>query len=393
MDQQTRASIKFISIAFFFSSAVFLIEYPQVEKNLLFYFWISKVSILLMYLVSWYRLKTRQSFDYMAYYLVCFTMSIYPALGQIFRPTYEYAMLPLFLLMGMFVPFRKNIIFSFQALGTILFCIVYYLNYEKNLAAFTHMSVFDNLFSFITFGVVAGAAVYILNFERQLKYQAQTKYTLIGAHATAVIHDLKNLIATPRIQIENLKNFIQAQSNQSQIQNIFPQIIEQIDDLEESLEQTTQITLRFNQMAVLTNSEKSLIQVSEVIKDVKSILKKRLQSVELNLQGDKTFNVDNGFMTSLFLNLFMNSLQALSHQINKKIDITITENKILFQDNGPGFADEVLQALNQKKQLSTKQNGTGLGLVIIREAAEELGAHVTFYNLKQGGACVELSWK
>ncbi len=392
MDQQTRASIKFISVAFFFTTAVLFIEYAQVEKDLRIQFLFSKLFILIFYLIAWYRLKKNKKFDFMAYFLTCLAMCLYPALGQIFRPTYEYAMLPLFLLIGMFVPFRRNVIFTFQAVGTILFCIVYYLNYEKNLKAFSEMNVFDNLFSFITFGVVAGAAVYILNFERQLKYQAQTRYTLIGAHATAVIHDLKNLMATPRIQIENLKNFVQLKSNQISEQKLFSEIIEQIDELEQSLEQTTQIALRFNQMAVLTNSEKTLIHISQVIADVKAILKKRLQFVELNIQGDKKLNVDNGFMTSLFLNLFMNSLQALSHQSTKKIEIIISEDKILFQDNGPGFTTEVLHALGRKKQLSTKQNGTGLGLVIIREAAEELGANVSFYNHMNGGACVELYW-
>ena len=381
MDRQTLNTLKLYLFFAFMSSIVTFIEYPQVQNDLKIYFLLSKLLVLFLCVSGSVILFIKKRFHFFAHMLAFISFLIYPALGEMFRPTYEYALLPMFMIAAMFIPFSRKILFPSFFVSTLAFCYVYYMNYNRNLLLIQEMNVFDNIFSFIIFGITAAYVSHVLNFERELRNKAQARYSLIGTQASAILHDLKNILSTPLLQIDHLRSVTQSQNN--------PQIQSAISDIEKTLTDAATIAIRFNQMSVLANTDKSFVKISETISEVKAILNRRLNGVQVEIEGDRSVMADQGFITSLFLNLFMNSLAAMAKSEFKIITISIDNKKISFKDSGSGFSEEALKHINKNLTFTDKENGSGNGLRIIKEACLDLGAGVKFYN-SSTGACVDI---
>ena len=88
--------------------------------------------------------------------------------------------------------------------------------------------------------------------------------------------------------------------------------------------------------------------------------------------------------------LFHNALDAVnSNELTRKsiaITTEMAEEKIVIaiMDSGKGIAESASARLFQPF-FSTKENGTGLGLISARNILEIYGSHLQFTNLRQGG--------
>jgi hypothetical protein len=391
MDTQTKKAVQIFSYYLIITIIVFFIEISQVIPAEIYYFIFAKSFGFFSAFVAIWRLRKSGEYDLLAYVMICISFTTYPFLGELFRPTYEYSMLPIYLAFGMFVPLKKIVIYLFQIIGTIAFCLVYYFTYERNLKLISQMNVYDNIFSLVIFGLTAGYVTHVLGFERSLRLQAQMRFFLIGRHATTIVHDLKNMIGLPRLQIDNLKKMLTEPELKLPIdaKNILSL---QIDEIENSIEQTAQTAIRFNQMVVLSNEQKVEVSLLELIQEVTLILKRQLNGIDVDIVGNRQMKVDRGLTLSLFLNLFLNSIDALVGVDLKKIEVIIDPKRVTFKDNGAGFSAEAIENFENMKMISAKKYGSGFGLLIIKEASEELGAKPKFYNLAHGGACIELIW-
>ena len=68
---------------------------------------------------------------------------------------------------------------------------------------------------------------------------------------------------------------------------------------------------------------------------------------------------------------------------------TLAAVQLTVSDNGPGFADSVLQRAFEP-YITTKARGTGLGLAIVRKIVEEHGGSIEIANRHEGGARVSI---
>jgi nitrogen fixation/metabolism regulation signal transduction histidine kinase len=67
-----------------------------------------------------------------------------------------------------------------------------------------------------------------------------------------------------------------------------------------------------------------------------------------------------------------------------------TEIKLCVQDNGEGFAKEIM-ARAFEPYMTTKPHGTGLGLAIVKKIVEEHKGSIRIENSTKGGAVVTVS--
>jgi two-component system sensor histidine kinase FlrB len=94
-------------------------------------------------------------------------------------------------------------------------------------------------------------------------------------------------------------------------------------------------------------------------------------------------------------NLVNNSLQArtaaASIAIRCRLALTDKQRWIVFtiEDNGPGFDRETAARLNEPF-FTTKAQGTGLGLAVVRAVAEAHQGQFTITSEPGSGACAEL---
>ena len=91
------------------------------------------------------------------------------------------------------------------------------------------------------------------------------------------------------------------------------------------------------------------------------------------------------------INLLKNAYQAVAAQQNRKIDLTVVENKnfleVSVSDNGPYIDDEKLARMERPFQ-SSKPDGFGLGLHICRMIALRYGGKLQIERLSQEGGIV-----
>jgi signal transduction histidine kinase len=135
--------------------------------------------------------------------------------------------------------------------------------------------------------------------------------------------------------------------------------------------------------------------LSTVLQHQKKLLEPMLYSngIEFefkNLQYGDMFYVVGDPLRQVFMNLMINSIEVLKDSKQPKIIVEIKQSahgySVEVHDNGPGITPE-----NQQKLFSpfftTKENGTGLGLLISRKLVEGCGGTLTLKESQLGGAC------
>ncbi len=105
----------------------------------------------------------------------------------------------------------------------------------------------------------------------------------------------------------------------------------------------------------------------------------------------KTINVDADQMRQVLVNLVKNGFES-GDDAQVEVVLSDTNNGIMItvSDHGPGFSDDTLEQ-KFEPYVSTKQGGSGLGLVICQRIVLDHGGTITLSNRKQGGAEVTIS--
>jgi signal transduction histidine kinase len=99
---------------------------------------------------------------------------------------------------------------------------------------------------------------------------------------------------------------------------------------------------------------------------------------EIELHGDKDFYSDNYRLSLIVNNLVSNAIKYADPSKNNsfiKITIVVDDKKasITFRDNGIGIEDSYIQKVfNMFFRATTKNEGAGLGLFIVKEAIDKL---------------------
>lgn len=96
----------------------------------------------------------------------------------------------------------------------------------------------------------------------------------------------------------------------------------------------------------------------------------------------------------VLLNLITNAVAALENTDNKIITISLTQNQnrqITFtvEDNGEGMEEDTVRNLF-RPFFTTKEKGTGLGLVIVRKMLSKMNCSISATSQKGKGTCMEI---
>lgn len=131
-------------------------------------------------------------------------------------------------------------------------------------------------------------------------------------------------------------------------------------------------------------------EISEVLSEIYELIKHQCEHqnilVELS-QGCKSFvKLPSGHLKQIFLNLFLNSIDAIGE--NGRISINIEEKGgralIYFSDNGCGIPPENIDKIFDPF-FTTKPNGTGLGLSVVLNLIHSAGGSIQVKSRKGEG--------
>lgn len=120
--------------------------------------------------------------------------------------------------------------------------------------------------------------------------------------------------------------------------------------------------------------------INEIFPLVELKCKNHNISIEMNFnfaRGKFFVRLSPGQIKQIFLNLFLNSIDAIGEngRISIKIDRAENMAKIIFSDTGCGIAEQDLEKIFEPFY-STKQDGTGLGLSIVHNIVHNAGGKI-----------------
>ncbi len=209
-------------------------------------------------------------------------------------------------------------------------------------------------------------------------------------------HDLRSPLATTSSLLRTLSIGSLTEDEQKEL---FGELKKEIDISLVSLQEILVWSrLQMDELGKLTE----IIKPEDLLKDVVELHEYNLRDkglhVKFNVESHKGLSADINQMRSIFSNLLSNSIKF--SPIDSDITIGIAENDehvlISFRDNGKGISKEVLENLNTRTNRITEagtmgENGTGIGLRIVKDFIAAHDGTLTFENNADKGTTVVVS--
>ncbi len=235
-----------------------------------------------------------------------------------------------------------------------------------------------------------------LAFENAYLYQQQKarlkkmyradRLATLGQLAAGAAHEIRNPLTSIRSTIQ----YLQKAMIDGAKKKLVAGLIEEVDRINEIIEGLLSFSKPIKPETELVNLEQMLEQTLTL---VTTTAKKRKIGIDFNFNGqEKQLKADPAQLKQVFLNIIMNSLQAMdeggkleiSVEMRSKGSQFVSESKanfyIIFQDNGRGIPKENLDHVFDPF-FTTKKDGTGLGLSISYGIIQQHGGDIEIESL------------
>jgi len=170
--------------------------------------------------------------------------------------------------------------------------------------------------------------------------------------------------------------------------------IEELDRLSEFLNQSLDIAEAKAGALLLSRSEIDLDELLRAMIDLyePSMLEKGLK-VRLQSAGPVRIEADAGMIHRMVSNLFDNELKHLPAACSVTIQLQQADGTALLvlEDDGPGFAPEVISQLFERRVKGRESKGHGLGLAFIDAVIRAHDGSVTAANRAGGGVTIRIA--
>ncbi|WP_188455609.1 ATP-binding protein [Virgibacillus oceani] len=189
------------------------------------------------------------------------------------------------------------------------------------------------------------------------------KMSIAGQLAAGIAHEIRN----PLTSIKGFLQLLQAGVNRKE--EYYKIMIDEIEKME-----TITSELLFVSKPMTDN--KRVERVDDMIHDVIALLnpQARLKNIDIEWKQKvyPSIYCDRSQIKQVFINLLKNATEAMDE--GGKIELKVHQNAaqviIDFIDEGPGIPEEIIHKLGEPF-FTTKQNGTGLGLMITNQILEK----------------------
>jgi nitrogen-specific signal transduction histidine kinase len=210
------------------------------------------------------------------------------------------------------------------------------------------------------------------------------KLATIGELATGAAHEIKN----PLTVIQGFMTLLQHQMSDEENEKYrIPLILKEIDRMNDIV----------NDMLMLAKPKRlnlEYVSLKQIIDEMLPLLDDQVQnriSIEVDVDPSIMIDADIDRLKQVFLNIIMNSIQAIEGQ--GKIDIVAKVDdrfvQIFIKDTGKGIPREWLDKIFEPF-VSTKEYGTGLGLTIIQRIIDSHGGDIQVVETGPSGTVFQI---
>ena len=209
----------------------------------------------------------------------------------------------------------------------------------------------------------------------------------VGRLSLKVAHEVRNPIAAIGLNAEMLGDIVGGRTEAEMVEA--KTLVGAIRDQVGALDALTEEYLAFARFPRPQFDEDSVNEVVTAVTEFVRPLATR-QGITVHLETDPAvpaMAIDRSLLRQAVLNLIKNGLEALSQGgtvsiTTRRLDSAV---EIGVSDTGPGFSEEVGGRLFEQF-FTTKPQGSGLGLSITRQIAEEHGGQVRWTSQPGAGA-------
>ena len=203
------------------------------------------------------------------------------------------------------------------------------------------------------------------------------KLAIAGKMAAGIAHEVRNPLTA-------IKGFIQLMSEKSDQETYFDIIESEIDRIEGILSELLLlakpniVTFEKEDLKTLIQDVKTLINTQAIMNNVQIEIKS--ESEQLLVPCNKNQ------LKQVFINFLKNSIEAMENGGIITIEIkkySTNKIKILIKDTGSGIPEHVLTQIGEPF-FTTKEHGTGLGIMISKQIIENHQGNVHFLSDETG---------
>lgn len=212
--------------------------------------------------------------------------------------------------------------------------------------------------------------------------------------ARQVAHEIKNPLTPMKLQLQRLIRLKQKgdENWQEKFEEASSMLLDHIDMLSETANE-------FSTFAKLYSEPSTAIDLDLMLKEEVAMFDKVDGAGIVYMGFEKALTTGpKPQLARVFINLLGNAIQAVSHNDEKKILVSLRKSvregfyDIVFEDNGSGVAEENLDKLFTPN-FTTKSGGTGLGLAISKSVLDKCGATISYSrSFSLGGACFTVTY-
>ncbi|RBW69792.1 PAS domain-containing sensor histidine kinase [Bacillus taeanensis] len=210
------------------------------------------------------------------------------------------------------------------------------------------------------------------------------KLSVVGELASAVAHEIRN-------PLTSLKGFLQLfQAESSENKRYFEIMLSEID----------RINFIVSEFMVLSKPQAVSYQeknINLLLMDVITLLKTIaiVKSIDISTEFETDLphiKCEENQIKQVFINLLKNAIEAVPHGGKIDVKVKLLEDQILvsFCDNGCGIPKKLIKKLGEPFY-TTKEKGTGLGLMVSYKIVEEHQGNIEIMSEENKGTVVEVT--
>ena len=202
-----------------------------------------------------------------------------------------------------------------------------------------------------------------------------------------IAHEIKNPLTPIAISVDDLRR-----SHAEKLPQFDNILDETTKTIKSEVERLIKLLDEFVSFARMNAPEIRPVDTSQFITDIQTLYRNEIESGRVSVSNKSrrsTINIDPEAFKQVLINLIKNGLEASEDctvsvtivDIDKSIEITV-------EDTGPGFSEDKLSN-SFEPYVTTKEGGSGLGLVICHRIVNDHGGTMELYN-HSGGAGVRV---
>ena len=232
-----------------------------------------------------------------------------------------------------------------------------------------------------------GVRMAVMSFAAQ---QALIRKEQEDEHLAFVAHDLRTPLNAISLVAEELKSGLdeKARAHASDLFEILSRNLQRVEDL---IKKVLDTHLQPTGMGSSFRPERRIFElwplVQRLILDLESVSSKQGIAVKNEIPPTLTICADAGLIAQVFQNLLGNAFKYAAHG---RIVVTAQADEGLVtcvvRDDGAGIPAEMLDRVFDKLATDPTKEGTGLGLVIVKQIVEAHGGTVTAESIHGRGA-------